>query len=698
MNFNSKVNQTNNSSSLDGYIAIQNYVNRIIQGDGKCNTGMKALILDSTTTQIVSAVYSQTEILRQQVYLVSRLDKLPSSKNNNNNNSSNGHFHNPNDDIDQLNNHPNDTSHLKAIVFIRPTSSNIDLLCIELQKPKYIEYHIYVTGTLDSGLIRLLGEHDIYEKVIQVQEFYADYVPINEDLVTLQCRQTIAMSIAAGTSWAPKYAIQYERNLIGLQSILLSMKKVPTIIRYAASSPCSEEIAKDIYDTITSDDIYHFRSSSNNIKSKLTSPIHTSHGNNNLGSGNNPNIPLNGGLLLLILDRRDDPVTPLLSQWTYQAMVHELLGLNNHRVILKGAPNISKELEEVVLNASEDTFFKTNRYSNFGELGESIQHLLQEYQKQTQQHNTSNLNTIEDMQAFMEKFPELRNKSHVVSKHVAIMSELARIVDICSLLDVSQFEQSLACNDDHNNHWRELMEKLSSISIKIPDKLRLGLLYCLRYESSGNIHMVQNAMIKGGVSNDMVSLIPTLLRYAGIKSGRGPGLYGDTATGGGATQIMSKMTKSFITSVQGIQNVYAQHIPVLMDTIQLILKGKLSSKHYPVLVLPSSTSTATNNRTLSHQNSTGNNNNTFDYSTSFIPDEILIYMVGGVTYEEGTKIAEFNEQQRTLATTSTNNRTIPIVRILLAGSTVHNSTSFLDELKETNNNPNSSSTTAVGFS
>lgn len=51
--------------------------------------------------------------------------------------------------------------------------------------------------------------------------------------------------------------------------------------------------------------------------------------------------------LLLILDRRDDPVTPLLSQWTYQAMVHELLGLNDNRVVLKGAPGVRKDLEEV---------------------------------------------------------------------------------------------------------------------------------------------------------------------------------------------------------------------------------------------------------------------------------------------------------------------------------------------------------------
>jgi hypothetical protein len=42
-----------------------------------------------------------------------------------------------------------------------------------------------------------------------------------------------------------------------------------------------------------------------------------------------------------VLDRRNDPVTPLLSQWTYQAMVHELMGINNGRVSL---PEGSAEL------------------------------------------------------------------------------------------------------------------------------------------------------------------------------------------------------------------------------------------------------------------------------------------------------------------------------------------------------------------
>ncbi len=38
-------------------------------------------------------------------------------------------------------------------------------------------------------------------------------------------------------------------------------------------------------------------------------------------------------------------MTPLLSQWTYQAMVHELLGINNNRVSLAGTPGIAKDLQ-----------------------------------------------------------------------------------------------------------------------------------------------------------------------------------------------------------------------------------------------------------------------------------------------------------------------------------------------------------------
>ena len=44
--------------------------------------------------------------------------------------------------------------------------------------------------------------------------------------------------------------------------------------------------------------------------------------------------------VVLLLDRRDDPVTPLLLQWTFQAMVHELIGISTNRVDMRHVPGV----------------------------------------------------------------------------------------------------------------------------------------------------------------------------------------------------------------------------------------------------------------------------------------------------------------------------------------------------------------------
>lgn len=79
----------------------------------------------------------------------------------------------------------------------------------------------------------------------------------------------------------------------------------------------------------------------------------------------------------MILDRREDPVTPLLNQWTYQAMIHEILGINNNRVDLKSRiKNIPEDMAEVVISSEDDKFFKSIMYKNFGEVAEDIHNLV----------------------------------------------------------------------------------------------------------------------------------------------------------------------------------------------------------------------------------------------------------------------------------------------------------------------------------
>jgi vacuolar protein sorting-associated protein 45 len=74
-------------------------------------------------------------------------------------------------------------------------------------------------------------------------------------------------------------------------------------------------------------------------------------------------------------------VTPLLNQWTYQAMIHEILSIKNNRVDLKHLENVEEDMKEVVLapSADEDPFYRKIMYKNFGEVAEDIHNLVQEF-------------------------------------------------------------------------------------------------------------------------------------------------------------------------------------------------------------------------------------------------------------------------------------------------------------------------------
>jgi len=145
------------------------------------------------------------------------------------------------------------------------------------------------------------------------KEHFADYAPLLPSLFSLNYNPSPGNSLYGSTpnAWNPA---ALERSIQGVVGVLLSLKKKP-IIRYERMSGMARKLGSEILHRIQSEAaLFDFR---------LTQV--------------QP--------LLLILDRRNDPLTPLLSQWTYQAMVHELLGIRNGRVDLSMVPDIQPELK-----------------------------------------------------------------------------------------------------------------------------------------------------------------------------------------------------------------------------------------------------------------------------------------------------------------------------------------------------------------
>lgn len=101
------------------------------------------------------------------------------------------------------------------------------------------------------------------------------------------------------------------------------------------------------------------------------------------------------------------------------------------------------------MSQDQDPFFKKNMYLNFGDLGQNAKDYVEQFA--SKQQGSLKLESITDMKRFVEDYPEFRKLSSNVTKHVTLVGELSRRVGEDHLLDVSELEQSLACNDNHSN-------------------------------------------------------------------------------------------------------------------------------------------------------------------------------------------------------------------------------------------------------
>ncbi|KAJ8985158.1 hypothetical protein NQ317_012810 [Molorchus minor] len=449
-------------------------------------------------------------------------------------------------------------AYLKCLVFLRPTQQNIEALCAELRNPKYGAYYVYFSNIIAKADIKILAEHDEQEVVKEVQELYMDYLAVNPHLFS-----------------------------IGLPTCMTTLYWNPGALQRTANSRLCKDLGTRI-DEFMSKESLLFAFAQN------TQP------------------------LLLIVDRRDDPITPLLNQWTYQAMVHELLTINNNRVNLSNVPGISKELSEVVLSAEQDAFYAKNIFMNYGEIGTNIKQLMDQFQAKAKK-----------------AYPQFKKLSGNVSKHVTVVGELSSLVNKYQLLDVSEVEQEISSQNDHSSHLQSIKKLINNDKVRSTDAIKLVMLYALRYQmhSNNDITGLIDMLKKRGVPERVLRNIVNILEYAGSHARQSDIFNVEDAV---------KITKRFIKGLSGVDNVYTQHKPLLHEILEDIVKGRLKDQFYPFIR---------------------------DHASSIRPQDIIIFIIGGATYEESLTVHTFNKNY-------------PSFNVLLGATTIHNSTSFLEEVDQ----------------
>lgn len=571
---------------------LRSYIDRMLREV----RGMKVLLLDAETTKIVSTVYSQSEILEHEVYLVQRLDTEVS---------------------EQL-------LHMKAICFLRPTRENVARIRRELRDPRYGQYYLSFTNRLDDIRLQDLAEMDVNEAVPAVQELFGDFVALDSHHFEIPVERPSCLLQPFSWDFASS-SDAVGRMTEGLAALALSLRR-RFVVRFQRGSEVCEKLARSLEHLTCSEERELF----------------------DFGRRSGDAAPL-----MLLLDRRDDPVTPLLLQWTYQAMLAELLGMDRNRVDLKDVPGVNEEFQEIVLSARQDDFFRRNMYSNFGDAGTAVQELMVEYQKAT--NSRHQMKTIQDMQNFVESISDFSTAQRNAGKHVTLMSELNAAVEARNLMSVSSVEQELVCGSgsaaNMQQAFEDVMQVMNDSSLSDIDRLRLVMLFALRYERDGRSQISQllQRCQDCGMDPSELSAVRTVLLQAGADKRIGD-LFSDKTVG-------SRLSNMARKNLKGVENVYTQHTPLLMTTLENVARSRLPHIDFPHIGGDGTSPTATK-----------------------APRLVIAFIIGGSTYEEARAVAEANLAGEHGKGWSAG------MRIILGGTGVATSKSFIRDLRQIERN------------
>lgn len=257
---------------------------------------------------------------------------------------------------------------------------------------------------------------------------------------------------------------------------------------------------------------------------------------------------------------------------------------------------------------------------------------MEEFQKKANDHRK--VESISDIKNFVENYPQFKKMSGTVTKHVTVIGELSKQVNERRLLEVSELEQEIACRADHSAQLQRVKKLVADSKIDPKEALRLVMLYSLHYERHANcdtlglLHTLKER-------NNNFSMVPKILEYAGQHARQG-----DIFNTVKITDAM-KLTRNIIKGLKGVENVFTQHTCLLKEILEEVFKGRPLDPNYP----------------------------TFGSELPFRrpPQEVVVFIIGGATYEEATAVHQLNTQG---------------YKIVLGGTTILNFDSFLNEVQE----------------
>ena len=209
--------------------------------------------------------------------------------------------------------------------------------------------------------------------------------------------------------------------------------------------------------------------------------------------------------LLLLLDRNFDLSSLLRHTSTYNALVHDILGIKLNRVTLR-----KEDGAKVYDIDGKDTFWRTNAPLPFPTVAENVDLALNNYRADMQRVTRNNANlqnmddlnaasstlTAEELRTAITVLPELTERKRIIDCHLQVSTSLLEQIKTRDLGNLFHVEQQCLASDAKS----KILEIIRGKEATAMDKLRLFLVYFFAVEDMArtDLALFESALNEAG--------------------------------------------------------------------------------------------------------------------------------------------------------------------------------------------------------
>ncbi|KAI5594924.1 hypothetical protein POPTR_003G115800v4 [Populus trichocarpa] len=524
---------------------------------GNSKSTWKVLIMDRLTVKIMSYSCKMADITQEGVSLVEdiyrRRQPLPS---------------------------------MDAIYFIQPTKENVIMFLSDMagKSPLYKKAFVFFSSPISRELVsHIKKDSSVLTRIGALREMNLEYFAIDsQGFITDNERALEELFGDDEDSHKGDACLNVMASRIA--TVFASLREFPFVRFRAARS-------LDVTTMTTSRDL---------IPTKLAARIWDSL---TQYKQKIENFPQTETCELLILDRSIDQIAPVIHEWTYDAMCHDLLNMEGNKYVheVPGKAGGPPEKKEVLLEEHDPVWLEL-RHAHIAFASERLHEKMTNFVSKNKaakiQHGSRDGGELStrDLQQMVQALPQYSEQIDKLSLHVEIAGKINRIIRELGLRELGQLEQDLVFGDAGMKDVIKFLTTKEDTTRE--NKLRLLMILAAVFPEKLEGERGLNIMKLARLPQDDMNAVNNMRLLAGASDTK------KRSTGAFSLKFdihkKKRAARKDRTGEEETTWQLSRFYPMIEELIDKLNKGELSKDEYPCMNDPSPSFHGTSQSTPMH--------------------------------------------------------------------------------------------------